>query len=65
MRFLLSELLSFFCNRNKFESHKKACEYKSVCNINMPSDDTILLEFNKYQKSNKKPFIIYSDLESS
>ena len=29
----------------------------------MPSDDTILLEFNKYQKSNKKPFIIYSDLE--
>ena len=40
-------------------------EYKGVSNINMPSDDTILLEFNKYQKSNKKPFIIYSDLESS
>ena len=27
------------------------------------SEDTKILEFNKYQKSDKAPFIIYADLE--
>ena len=30
----------------------------------MPSEDTKILEFNQYQKSDKAPFIIYVDLES-
>ena len=30
----------------------------------MSSEDTKLLEFNQYHKSNKTPFIIYADLES-
>ena len=30
----------------------------------MPSEDTKLLEFNQYQKSDEVPFIIYADLES-
>ena len=29
----------------------------------MPSDDTKILEFSQYQKSNKAPFVIYADLE--
>ena len=29
----------------------------------MPSEDTRVLEFNKYQKSDKAPFIIYVDLK--
>ena len=29
----------------------------------MPSQDTKILEFNQYQKSDKAPFIIYVDLE--
>ena len=29
----------------------------------MPSEDTNILEFNQYQKSDKAPFIIYADLE--
>ena len=29
----------------------------------MPFDDTKILEFNQYQKSDKAPFIIYADLE--
>ena len=29
----------------------------------MPSEDTKILEFNQYQKSDKGPFIIYADLE--
>ena len=30
----------------------------------MPFEDTKILEFNQYQKSDKTPFIIYADLES-
>ena len=29
----------------------------------MPSEETKILEFNQYQKSDKAPFIIYADLE--
>ena len=29
----------------------------------MPSEDTVILELNHYQKSDKPPFIIYADLE--
>ena len=29
----------------------------------MPSENTKILEFNQYQKSDKAPFIIYADLE--
>ena len=29
----------------------------------MPSEGTIILKFNQYQKSDKPPFIIYADLE--
>ena len=29
----------------------------------MPSEDTKILQFNQYQKSDKAPFIIYADLE--
>ena len=29
----------------------------------MSSENTKILEFNQYQKSDKAPFIIYSDLE--
>ena len=30
----------------------------------MPSEDTKILQFNQYQKSNKTPFLTYVDLES-
>ena len=29
----------------------------------MPSEDTEVLEFNQYLKSDKAPFIIYADLK--
>ena len=29
----------------------------------MPSEDTKILEFNQYQKSDKTPFIFYADLK--
>ena len=39
------------------------CENKDFCNVIMPSEDTKILEFNQYQKSDKVPFIIYLDLK--
>ena len=47
-----------FATENKWESHKKVCENKDFCNVIMPSEDTKMLEFNQYQKSDKGPFII-------
>ena len=32
-------------------------------NLVIPSEDTEMLEFNQYQKSDKTPFILYADLE--
>ena len=61
--FLLSELSSFFWNKKKIVSHKKACENKDFFNIVMPSEGTKILGFNQYQKSDTSPFIIYADLE--
>ena len=55
--------LHSFRAKVKLESHKRTCENKDFCNVNMPSDDTKILEFNQYQKSDKAPFIIYKDLE--
>ena len=39
------------------------CENKDFCNAVMPSEDSKILEFNQYQKSDKEPFIIYAYLE--
>ena len=42
--------------------HRKASEKKNFCNVIMPSKDIKMFEFNRYQKSDKVPFIIYVDL---
>ena len=55
--------LHSFATEKKLESHKKLCENKGFCKVTMPSEDTKILEFNQYQKSDKAPFIIYADLE--
>ena len=50
--------------QKKCKSHEKVCENKDFCNVLMPSENTQVLEFNQYQKSDsKKPFIIFADLE--
>ena len=55
--------LHCFAIENNCESHKTVCENKDFCNIIMLPKDTKVLELNKYQKSDKAPFIIYTDLE--
>ena len=49
--------------KNKLESHKRVCKNKDFRSVIMLSEDTKILEFNQYQKSDKAPFIIYADLE--
>ena len=56
-------LLHSFAAENKRESHKKLYKNKDFCNVVMCSKDTNILEFNKYQKSDKAPFFIYADLD--
>ena len=55
--------LHSFATESKPESHKKVCENKNFCNVVMRSENTKILEFNQYQKSDKAPLIIYADLE--
>ena len=47
--------------KSKLESHRRV--YENYYNIIMPSEDTKILEFNQYQKSDKTPSISYVDLE--
>ena len=48
---------------NNLNAHKKVCENHDYCNIEMPSNDNDLINYNKGEKSLKLPFIIYADLE--
>ena len=59
----MSELLYYFETENERESHKKVCESNDFCNIVMSFEDTKILNFNQYQKSDKASFVIYADLE--
>ena len=62
LRFCLNFCHSFR-TKKKLESHKKLCEKKKFCSVEMPFDDSKILELNRYQKFDKAPFIIYADLE--
>ena len=45
---------------NKLNVHKKVCENRNYCKIEMPSNDN---NFIKYNQGEKLPFVIYADLE--
>ena len=55
------DCLHFFRRKNKLESHKRVC--KKFCSVIISSEDTKILKFNQYQKSDKAAFVIYVDLE--
>ena len=55
--------LHSFVAEKKLELHKKVCENKYFCNVIMHFEDTKIFEFNQFQKSDKSPSIIYTDLE--
>ena len=43
---------------------KKVCKNNDFCEIVMSSEKDNILEFNRYMKSDKMPYIIYADMES-
>ena len=49
--------------KNKLESHKKICENRNYCNVEMSNEDNKIIKYNQGEKSIKTPFIIYADLE--
>ena len=55
--------LRLFRTKTKLNSHKNVCENKDFSSVVMPSEDTKIMRFNQYQKSDKTPLIIHADLE--
>ena len=57
--------LNCFCSyrtKNKLELHRKLCENRDYCQVEMPNKDNNMIEFN--QKDNGKvPLVFYTDLE--
>ena len=49
---------------NKLKSHEEVCKTKDFCGIVMQSEKDKILEFSQYMKSDKMPYIIYTDIES-
>ena len=49
--------------KSKLEAHKKICENRNYCNVEMPNEDNKIIKYNQGEKSIKSPFIIYADLE--
>ena len=56
--------LHSFRTKIKLKHIKKICENKNFDGVIIPSEDTKIVEFNQYQKSDKTPSIIYADHES-
>ena len=49
--------------KNKLEAHKKICENRDYCRVEMPTKDNNTIKYNHEEKSMKLPFVIYADLE--
>ena len=49
--------------KNKLEAHKKICENRDYCRVEMPTEDNNTIKYNHGEKSIKLPFVVYADLE--
>ena len=49
--------------KSKLESHKKICENRDYCHVEVLTKDNNIIKYNHGEKSMKVPFIIYVDLE--
>ena len=52
-----------FRTENKIETPQKVCENKDFCSVEIPAEETKILELNQYHKSDNTPFIVYEDFE--
>ena len=49
--------------KNKLEAHKKICENRDYCRIEIPTKDNNAIRYNQGEKSIKLSFVVYVDLE--
>ena len=49
--------------KNKLELHKKICENRDYCHVEMPTKGNNIIKYNHGETSMKVPFVIYADLE--
>ena len=49
--------------KNKLEAHKKICENRDYCRVEMPTNDNNIIKYNHREKFIKLPFVVYADLE--
>ena len=49
--------------KNKLEAHKKICENRDYCRVEMPTKDNNTIKYNYGEKPIKLPFVLYADLE--
>ena len=49
--------------KNKLEAHKKICENRDYCHVEMPTKNNTTIKYNHGEKSIKLPFVVYADLE--
>ena len=44
--------------KNKLETHKKICENRGYCHVEMPNEDNKRIKYNQGEKSIKSPLIM-------
>ena len=49
--------------KNRFEVHKKICENRDYCRVEMPTKDNNAIKYNQGKKSIKLAFVVSADLE--
>ena len=49
--------------KSKLELHKKICENRDYCHVEMPTKGNNIIKYNHGEKSMQVPFVIYADLE--
>ena len=49
--------------KHRLEAHKKICENRHYCHVEMPTKDNNTIKYNQGEKSIKLTFVVYADLE--
>lgn len=56
--------LNYFHNKRKLEEHLLYCRKQNDCGVEMPTEESDILEFKNFKYQFKVPFIIYADIET-
>ncbi|KYM94338.1 hypothetical protein ALC62_15040 [Cyphomyrmex costatus] len=62
-KYFCDRCLHYFSSNEKLERHSEDCQKLNTCAIRLPSTDDKWLEFRKYCRKERAPFVVYADLE--